>query len=275
MIAMMTEKSGIAAPGSSSATSLRAGSDLIASLFEVAGKKAVVTGGAGDIGRALAGALTESGASVVIIGRSKSTNDVARTLGAIPLLADLSNRDDLERGFHDAVTALGGIDILITAHGTVRGGAALETSFVHWEETLATNLSSVFELARLAGMQMTRQSSGKIITIASMLSFSGGYRAAAYAASKGGVAQLTKALANEWAPVGVNVNAIAPGYIKTKLNAHVWQDDRRCAEILARLPAGRWGVPDDLIGAALFLCSHASDYLHGAILPVDGGWLAR
>jgi 2-dehydro-3-deoxy-D-gluconate 5-dehydrogenase len=134
----------------------------------------------------------------------------------------------------------------------------------------------VFALCRLAGSLMVPRGSGKIVTIASMLSFQGGLRAAAYAASKGGVAQLTKALANEWAPHGVNVNAIAPGYVKTPLNRHIWRDDPgRSDAILARLPAGRWGEPSDLAGAAVFLASPASDYVHGIVLPVDGGWLAR
>ena len=134
----------------------------------------------------------------------------------------------------------------------------------------------MFELAQLAARAMAATGGGKIVTIASMLSFSGGLNVAAYAASKGGVAQLTKALANEWAPLGINVNGIAPGYIKTNLNRHIWQDDpTRTAEILARLPVGRWGEPEDLVGPTLFLCSPAADYLHGVILPVDGGWLSR
>jgi 2-deoxy-D-gluconate 3-dehydrogenase len=138
------------------------------------------------------------------------------------------------------------------------------------------NLTSVFELCRLAGTSMVPRGEGKIVTVASMLSFQGGFRAAAYAATKGGVAQLTKALANEWAPHGVNVNAIAPGYVKTGLNRHIWRDDPvRSEAVLARLPAGRWGDPADLAGAVVFLASAASDYVHGIVLPVDGGWLAR
>lgn len=170
---------------------------------------------------------------------------------------------------------LGGIDILVTCHGTVRAGEALDFSLDDWDDTLDVNLSSVWLLCQLAGKHMVGQQRGKIINIASMLSFSGGFRAAAYAASKGGVAQLTKALANEWASQGVNVNAIAPGYIKTKLNRHIWTDQARAEQVLARLPAGRWGEPADLRGAVVFLASQASDYLHGVILPVDGGWLSR
>ena len=141
---------------------------------------------------------------------------------------------------------------------------------------LATNLTSVFELCRLAGGLMVAAGRGKIVTVASMLSFSGGFEVSPYAASKGGVAQLTRALSNEWAPRGVNVNAIAPGYFRTELTVPIWRDDSdRNAEIVGRLPAGRWGEPADLAGATVFLASAASDYVHGIVLPVDGGWLAR
>ena len=140
---------------------------------------------------------------------------------------------------------------------------------------LETNLTSVFGRCRLAGRRMVDAGRGKIVTVASMLSFSGGLEVAPYAASKGGVAQLTKALANEWAPHGVNVNAIAPGYFRTELTAPIWRDPGRSAEIAGRLPAGRWGEPADLAGATVFLSSAASDYVHGVVLPVDGGWLAR
>jgi 2-deoxy-D-gluconate 3-dehydrogenase len=157
----------------------------------------------------------------------------------------------------------------------VRPGPAASMAAEDWDATLASNLSSVFALCQLAGGDFVQQGHGKIVTIASMLSFSGGFHASAYAASKGGLAQLTKALANEWAPHGVNVNAVAPGYIKTPANRHIWQDEQRAASVLARLPSGRWGEPSDLVGAIVFLCSHASDYIHGVILPVDGGWLAR
>jgi 2-deoxy-D-gluconate 3-dehydrogenase len=145
-----------------------------------------------------------------------------------------------------------------------------------WDQVLEANLTAVFELCQLAGRVFLDQGQGKIVNIASMLSFSGGLNVVSYSSSKGGIAQLTKALANEWAAKGVNVNAIAPGYLQTKLNAHIWRDDPdRAGQILARLPAGRWGDPSDLKGAVVFLASAASDYLHGVILPVDGGWLAR
>jgi 2-deoxy-D-gluconate 3-dehydrogenase len=187
----------------------------------------------------------------------------------------LTDRDSLPVGFVEAVELLGGIDILVACHGMVKAGDSVSFEQATWDETIESNLNSVFSLCQLAGTQMLAQGYGKIITIASMLAFGGGLRAAAYAASKGGVAQLTKALANEWSSKGVNVNAIAPGYIKTKLNQHIWTDPLRNEQILARLPSGRWGEPADLKGAVVFLASPASDYVHGIVLPVDGGWLAR
>jgi 2-deoxy-D-gluconate 3-dehydrogenase len=246
------------------------------SLFDLTGQRALVTGGGGGLGSAIAEALAGAGARVAVLGRSATVEETAGRVGGIPVVADLANRDELHRGFDEAVGALGGLDVLVTAHGTLRAGPALDLSLVDWGETVEVNLTSVFELCRLAGATMVPQGTGKIITVASMLSFQGGFRAAAYAASKGGVAQLTKALANEWAPHGVNVNAIAPGYVKTTLNRHLWHDDpARSDAVLARIPAGRWGEPGDLAGAAVFLAAPASDYVHGIVLPVDGGWLAR
>ena len=247
-----------------------------AALFDLSGRRALVTGGGGGIGLGISEALAGAGAQVAILGRSDAADDAAARIGGTAIRADLSDRDDLRRGFADAVEALGALDILVASHGTLHAGPALETSLEHWDDTIEVNLTSVFELCRLAGALMVPRGSGKIVTIASMLSFQGGFRAAAYSASKGGVAQLTKALANEWAPHGVNVNAIAPGYVRTQLNSHIWRDDPgRSEAILARLPAGRWGEPDDLAGAVLYLTSAASDYVHGIVLPVDGGWLGR
>jgi 2-dehydro-3-deoxy-D-gluconate 5-dehydrogenase len=248
----------------------------VSDLFDLGGARAIVTGGGGGLGRAMAEAMAGAGASVAVLGRSASVDEAAEAIGATALRVDLGDRRALAEGFSTAVDGLGGLDILVASHGTVHAGASLEAPLADWDDTLEVNLTSVFELCKLAGGLMVPRGSGKIVTVASMLSFSGGYRAAAYAASKGGVAQLTKALANEWAPHGVNVNAIAPGYIKTRLNRHIWQDDPgRSEQILGRLPAGRWGVPADLAGAVIFLSSRASDYLHGVVLPVDGGWLAR
>ena len=245
-------------------------------LFDLSGRRALVTGGGGGIGLGITEALAGAGARVAVLGRSDAADEAAALVGGTAVRADLSDRDALRRGFEAAVESLSGLDILVTSHGTLHAGPALETSLEDWDATIEVNLTSVFVLCRLAGALMVQRGAGKIITIASMLSFQGGFRAAAYSASKGGVAQLTKALANEWAPHGVNVNAIAPGYVRTPLNSHIWRDDpERSEAILARLPAGRWGEPADLAGAVVFLASGASDYVHGIVLPVDGGWLAR
>jgi 2-deoxy-D-gluconate 3-dehydrogenase len=248
----------------------------MSSLFDLSGRRALVTGGGGGLGSTIAEAFAGAGARLAVLGRSDTVEETARRVDGIPIVADLSNRDELRRSFDEAVRALGGLDVLVTAHGTLHAGPALDLSPVDWDNTIEVNLTSVFELCRLAGALMVPHRTGKIITVASMLSFQGGFRAAAYAASKGGIAQLTKALANEWGPYGVNVNAIAPGYVKTTLNQHIWRDDpARSDAILARLPAARWGEPGDLAGAAVFLAAPASDYVHGVVLPVDGGWLAR
>jgi 2-deoxy-D-gluconate 3-dehydrogenase len=246
------------------------------SLFDLSGRRALVTGGGGGLGVGIVQALAGAGARVAVLGRSIAADEAAALVDGIAVRADLSDRGDLRRGFDDAVKALGGLDILVASHGTLHAGPALELTLDDWDDTVEVNLTSVFELCRLAGTSMVQRGEGKIVTVASMLSFQGGFRAAAYAATKGGVAQLTKALANEWAPHGVNVNAIAPGYVKTGLNRHIWRDDPvRSEAVLARLPAGRWGDPTDLAGAVVFLASAASDYVHGIVLPVDGGWLAR
>jgi 2-deoxy-D-gluconate 3-dehydrogenase len=245
-------------------------------LFDLRGRRALVTGGGGGLGSAMAEGLRAAGAEVALIGRSDATDRAAARIPAAAVRADLSDPDDLRRGFAEAVELLGGLDILVTSHGQVHASPALEHSPAAWAAILDANLTAVFEVCRLAGAIFVAQGSGKIVNIASMLSFSGGLNVVSYAASKGGVAQLTKALANEWAGHGVNVNAIAPGYFRTSANAHIWRDDPvRTAQIIDRLPAGRWGEPADLRGAVVFLSSPASDYVHGVILPVDGGWLSR
>jgi 2-deoxy-D-gluconate 3-dehydrogenase len=245
-------------------------------LFDLAGRRALVTGGGSGLGRGMAEALVGAGATVALVGRSERVEDVARELGGHAVRADVADREALPVAFERVVELLGGLDILVTAHGTTRRGPALDLDAAAWDDVLETNLTSVFELCRLAGRAMVAAGRGKIVTVASMLSFSGGFEVSPYAASKGGVAQLTRALANEWAPHGVNVNAIAPGYFRTELTAAIWRDDpERNAEVVGRLPAGRWGEPADLAGATVFLASAASDYVHGIVLPVDGGWLAR
>ena len=191
-----------------------------------------------------------------------------------PLRVDLSDRDALGQGLRDAVSTLRGLDILVNCHGIGSATDSVDFDIDEWDKTLEVNLTSVFLLSQQAAKLMLAQGSGKIINIASMTSFTGGLRIPAYTASKGGVSQLTMALANEWSSQGINVNAIAPGYIKTNLNPHVWKDPARHDQILNRLPVGRWGTPGDLKGAAIFLASPASDYIHGVTLPVDGGFLS-
>ncbi len=252
---------------------------MLHSLFDLTGRRALVTGGNGGIGRAMAQALYEAGAELALIARSASVIETAQGIEAgrkvIAVQADLANRAELTRGFEEAVTRLGGVDILVTAHGIVTPGDSVDFDLAAFDKTMEVNLTSVFELCQLAGKHMLAQGSGKIINLASVLTFSGGYRVAAYAASKGAISQLTMALANEWSGKGINVNAIAPGYIKTEFIPHIWKDPERHDQILARIPAGRLGEPDDLKGATVFLASHASDYVHGVILPVDGGWVSR
>ena len=249
--------------------------------FSLNDQRALITGGGGGIGRAMAEALYEAGAQVALVGRSTET--LTKAVSAIEsesrevfsLDADLGQESEVTRAFDQSIAWLGGIDILVVCHGTVHIEDALDHDIDSWEHTLNINLTSVFQLNQLAGRQMVSQGRGKIINVASMLSFSGGMKVPSYAASKGGVAQLTKALANEWSSKGVNVNAIAPGYIRTNLNKHIWSDPVRSQQVLDRLPSGRWGDPSDLKGATVFLASAASDYVHGVVFPVDGGWLAR
>jgi 2-deoxy-D-gluconate 3-dehydrogenase len=248
--------------------------------FSLVGRGALVTGGGSGIGRGLAEALARAGAAVVIVGRGTRVEDTAGELRAGGLQVHALRADMLDdaariRTFDRAVSLIGQVDVLIPCHGMVQAGDVLEQELDVLRATLEANLTSVFELSRLALRPMVERGCGKLILIASMLSFFGGFRAAAYAASKGGVSQLTKALATELAPRGVNVNALAPGYVRTDLNRHVWSDPERAAAVLGRIPAGRWAEPSDLGGAAVFLASRASDYLHGVVLPVDGGYLVR
>jgi 2-deoxy-D-gluconate 3-dehydrogenase len=170
----------------------------------------------------------------------------------------------------------GSIDILVNNAGTIRRTPAAEFPQNYWDELIAINLTAVFRLSQLAGQDMLKRGTkGKIVNIASLLSFQGGILVPAYAAAKGGVAQLTKALANEWAAKGINVNAIAPGYMATDNTTALQKDPERSRQILERIPAGRWGKPSDIAGAAVFLCSSASDYVHGHVMLVDGGWMGR
>jgi len=248
--------------------------------WQLTGLRTLVVGGGGGLGSAMSRGLAAAGAQVIIAGRGDGAQRVAEEIEAEPAVvairADVTDRASADRLIDEVIERLGGIDILITAQGTVTARPVLEYNDEDWDTAIETNLTSVFRLARRAAADMLPRGRGKIITVSSLLSFSGGLNVPGYAAAKGGVAQVTKALANELAPHGVNVNSLAPGYIKTALNVHIWRDNpKRTAEILARLPAGRWGEPTDIVGPLLFLCSPWSDYLHGVILPVDGGWLSR
>jgi len=248
-------------------------------LFDLTGKRALVTGTSGGLGRAMAIGLAEAGADVALVSRtgSRETADAIRALGrrAEDLPADLSRDDEREAVWNRAVERFGRIDILVNNAGIIRRSPAAEHPREDWDEVLKVNLDAVFRLSQLAGNHMIHNGGGKIINIASMLSFQGGILVPGYAASKHAVAGLTKALANEWAAKGVNVNAIAPGYMETNNTAPIRADRARCRSITERIPAGRWGTPDDLKGPVVFLASRASDYMHGHILCVDGGWLAR
>ena len=248
--------------------------------FGLDGQKALVTGSATGIGRAVALALARAGADVVCHGNRRAadaTRDEVLALGrrAHALTFDLGDREGCAELFARARDALGGIDILVNNAGMIRRSPAAEYSDADWDAVLEVNLSSVFRLCQAAGRHMLDKGRGKIVNIASLLSFQGGINVPAYAASKGGVAQLTKALANEWASRGVNVNAIAPGYIRTENTAALQQDATRNRQIQERIPAARWGEPEDIAGAAVFLCSAASNYVHGHVLVVDGGWMGR
>lgn len=247
--------------------------------FDLTGKAAIVTGANTGIGQAIAVALAEAGADVALAGRSPAdeTAEQIRALGrgAVPIEADLATIAPVQGVVEGALGAFGRIDILVNNAGTIRRAEAAEFSEADWDAVVDTNLKSLFFLCQAAGRHMLGQGSGKIINIASLLSFQGGIRVPSYAAAKSGVAGLTKALANEWAGRGVNVNAIAPGYIATNNTAALQADETRNRQILERIPAGRWGGPKDIAGAAVFLASPAADYVNGHILAVDGGWLGR
>lgn len=250
-------------------------------LFDLTGKKALVTGSSRGLGRGMAEALMAAGASVVIMGTTKAILETAAGYrrdgyACHGLTADLSGKETTEKAYHDSVSLLGDTpDILVNAAGIQRRHPATDFPYSDWQAVLAVNLESVFILCQQAGRDMIRKGYGKIINVASMMSFFGGMTVPAYAASKGGLTQLTKALANEWTGKGVCVNAIAPGYMDTDMNARLRQDPVRDRDILNRIPAGRWGLPDDMKGITIFLASAASDYVSGAIIPVDGGYLVR
>jgi 2-dehydro-3-deoxy-D-gluconate 5-dehydrogenase len=254
---------------------------MILDSFSLAGKTALVTGASSGIGQAIAVALAEAGAGVAVhcrqIGNALATIEKINNGGgtAVEVVGELSEKAAALGVFDQAVEGLGRVDILINNAGTIRRSPAIEYSEDDWQAVIDVNLTSVFRLSQIAGRSMIENGGGKIVNIASLLSFQGGVTVPAYTASKSGVAGLTKALANEWAKHSVNVNAIAPGYIATKNTDALQKDETRNRQILERIPAGRWGTPEDLAGAGVFLSSSASDYLHGHILTVDGGWMGR
>jgi 2-dehydro-3-deoxy-D-gluconate 5-dehydrogenase len=249
--------------------------------FRLDGHVALVTGASAGLGAAMAVALAEAGADVAVHGNSRSPADtVARVEGlgrrAMTVIGDLGDRAVSGRLVGAVVSQLGRLDILVNNAGLILRTPAAEYSDEDWDRVIEVDLTSAFRLARSAGAHMIHAGrGGRIINIASILAFQGGITVPAYAAAKGGLAQLTKALANEWASKGINVNAIAPGYIETEVTTALRADAVRNRQILDRIPAGRWGRPDDLAGAVVFLASPASRYVHGHVLAVDGGWLGR
>ena len=250
-------------------------------LFSLKGKNALVTGSQTGLGAGMAIGLAQAGANVVVHGiNTKGIAEVCeavRAAGARPVeaVADVSDAKACAELVEFTVKELGSIDILINNAGIIRRAPAAEFSEKDWADVIEINLTAVFRFCQLAGRHMLAQGSGKIINVASLLAFQGGITVPAYAAAKGGVAQITKSLANEWASKGINVNAIAPGYMATDNTAALRADATRSRQIMERIPAGRWGTPQDLAGVAVFLASHASDYIHGTVLTVDGGWMGR
>ncbi|MDO6841934.1 glucose 1-dehydrogenase [Paraglaciecola chathamensis] len=256
-------------------------SDYLIKKFGLQGKVAVVTGASRGLGQGIAMALGEAGATVVAIG--SSSKSVEATLSQLKEKGiecagygcDQSSTKEIIDTVSEILDTHGRIDVLVNNAGTIKRSPAHEFSDADWSEVINVNLNGVFTFCREVGKKMLEQGSGKIINIASLLSFSGGITVPAYAASKGGVAQLTKALANEWANSNIQVNAIAPGYFETDNTFNIRQDKDRYASISSRIPADKWGSPDDLAGAAVFLSSEASSYVNGHVLLVDGGWMAR
>ncbi len=249
-------------------------------LFNIKGKKAIVTGGSRGLGKGMAQGLHDAGAELVIMGTNEKVMTVAEEMSTDEapvkgVIADFRNTEKVIKAFDEAMDILGDLDILINNAGMQIRHPSVEFPLEEWETVLKVNLTSAFVLSQKAGEVMIKKGYGKIINTASLLSFSGGYTVPAYAASKGGIAQVTKALSNEWAAKGINVNAIAPGYMDTDNIAEIKADETRNAQILDRIPAGRYGTPEDMIGAVIFLSSNASDYVHGSVLLIDGGWMGR
>jgi 2-deoxy-D-gluconate 3-dehydrogenase len=253
---------------------------MTANPFSLNGRVAIVTGANTGLGAGIALALAEAGADIAAVSRSPASETIAgiKKLGrrACEISADLATLEPIDRIVETCVRELGRVDILVNNAGIIRRQDALDMSEADWDAVMDVNLKAAFFLSQAVARHLrSRQSSGRIINIASMLSFQGGIRVASYTASKSGLAGITRLLANEWAQFGINVNAIAPGYFETNNTEALRADQSRSRDILARIPAGRWGRPHDLGGAAVFLASDSASYVHGAVIPVDGGWLAR
>jgi len=254
---------------------------MILDKFKLDGKVAVVTGAGRGLGQGIAIGLAEAGADVALVVSSTTNDETARKIKALgrrtcTIKADLLQKDSVAKIVETAVKELGSLDILVNNAGTIRRAPLLEFSEKDWDDVIQINQKSLFFLGQAAAKQMVKQGrGGKIINVASMLSFQGGIRVPSYTASKSAVMGLTRIMANELAAHNINVNAIAPGYMETDNTAALRADEKRNAEILARIPAGRWGSQDDLKGVAVFLASAASDYMQGYTIAVDGGWLAR
>jgi 2-dehydro-3-deoxy-D-gluconate 5-dehydrogenase len=249
------------------------------SLFDLTGKSAVVTGASTGLGMGMTLGLASAGADILLVDHVEC-EDVAckvRDLGrrAATLTVNLMQMDSIHTVTEKAIAEFGKIDILVNNAGIIRRAPAIEFSEKDWDEVMLLNSKTVFFLTQAAARDMVKRKYGKVINVASLLAFQGGIIVPSYSASKGAVAQMTKALANEWAPLGIRVNAIAPGYMATNNTKALREDPVRSKAILDRIPAGRWGSPEDLQGAAVFLASPASDYVTGHVLAVDGGWLAR
>lgn len=251
----------------------------MSNLFSLEGKTAIVTGGSTGLGQGMSLGLAEAGANIVLVDyiASDETAEKIRALGkkAEVVVADLMKMESIPVVISAAKKAFGSVDILVNNAGIIRRTDAIDFSEKDWDDVMQLNSKTIFFLAQAAAKEMIPQKKGKIISTASLLAFQGGIRVPSYAASKGAVAQITKALANEWGKFGITINAIAPGYMATNNTKALREDEVREKQILERIPAGRWGLPEDLKGAVVFLASSASDYVNGHVLVVDGGWLAR
>lgn len=249
--------------------------------FDLTGKKAIVVGGAGDLGKAMVEAISQAGAQTVVIDLDDRLFKICEEfnnngLKVNPIKADVSKISDIKDSYTKALSLLGGtVDILVNSAGIQRRYPSEDFPEEEWSKVIAINLDATFYYCKYAGKTMIQNGGGKIINIASLMSFLGGITIPAYAASKGGVGQLTKALSNDWAAKGICVNAIAPGYMDTQLNTALINDKKRTDEVFMRVPMKRWGTGEDLKGLTVFLASAASDYVTGTVIPVDGGYLGR